>query len=38
VLKALRARLGTRVPIMAGDGFLPIPDVPELGGRAAHGL
>ena len=38
VLKALRARLGPRLPIMASDGFFPIPDVLELAGRAARGL
>ena len=38
VLKALRTRLGTRVPIITADGFLPIPDVLEEVGRAARGL
>jgi branched-chain amino acid transport system substrate-binding protein len=38
VLKALRARLGPRVPIMATSGFYPIPDVLERAGRAARGL
>jgi branched-chain amino acid transport system substrate-binding protein len=38
VLKALRARLGERVPIITGDGFVPIPDVLEEVGRAAQGL
>ena len=38
VLKALRARLGPRVTIMAGDGFSVIPDLLERAGRAAHGL
>ena len=38
VLKALRTRLGKRVPIITGDGFVPIPDVMEEVGRAAQGL
>ncbi len=38
VLKALRARLGPRLPIMATSGFYPIPDVLESAGRAARGL
>jgi branched-chain amino acid transport system substrate-binding protein len=38
VLKALRARLGPRVPVMASDGLTAIPDVLDLAGRAAHGL
>ena len=38
VLKALRARLGPRLPVMASDGFFPIPDVLELAGRDARGL
>jgi ABC-type branched-subunit amino acid transport system substrate-binding protein/DNA-binding beta-propeller fold protein YncE/predicted Ser/Thr protein kinase len=38
LLKALRARLGPRATIMAGDGFVPIPDLLELAGRAARGL
>jgi ABC-type branched-subunit amino acid transport system substrate-binding protein len=38
LLKALRARLGARVTIMAGDGFEDIPDVLALAGRAARGL
>jgi ABC-type branched-subunit amino acid transport system substrate-binding protein/DNA-binding beta-propeller fold protein YncE len=38
LLRALRARLGTRVTIMATDGFQPIPDLLDLAGRAAHGL
>jgi ABC-type branched-subunit amino acid transport system substrate-binding protein/DNA-binding beta-propeller fold protein YncE len=38
VLKALRARLGPRVPIMATSGLYPIPDVLDRAGRAAHGL
>jgi YVTN family beta-propeller protein len=38
VLKALRARLGPRVPILATSGFYPIPDVLERAGRAARGL
>ena len=37
VLEALRARLGPRLPVMASDGFFPIPDVLELAGRAARG-
>ena len=35
LLKALRARLGPRVTIMATDGFQPIPDLLDLAGRAA---
>jgi ABC-type branched-subunit amino acid transport system substrate-binding protein/DNA-binding beta-propeller fold protein YncE len=38
LLRALRARLGARAAIMAGDGFAAIPDVLELAGRAAQGL
>ncbi len=38
LLKALRARLGPRATIMAGDGFSAIPDVLERAGRAARGL
>jgi YVTN family beta-propeller protein len=38
VLRALRDRLGPRVPIVASDGFWPIPDVLELAGDAARGL
>jgi YVTN family beta-propeller protein len=38
LLKALRARLGPRVTIMAGDAFAQIPDLLELAGRAAHGM
>jgi ABC-type branched-subunit amino acid transport system substrate-binding protein/DNA-binding beta-propeller fold protein YncE len=38
VLKALRDRLGDRIPIIASDGFTPISDVVGLAGRAAQGL
>ena len=38
LLKALRARLGPRVTIMAPEGFTPIPEVLERAGRAAQGL
>jgi ABC-type branched-subunit amino acid transport system substrate-binding protein len=38
LLKALRTRLGARVPLITGDGFVPIPDVMEEVGRAAQGL
>jgi len=38
VLKALRARLGPRAPIMATSGFYPIPDVLDSAGSAARGL
>jgi branched-chain amino acid transport system substrate-binding protein len=38
LVKALRARLGARATIMAGDGFVPIPDLLQLAGRAARGL
>ena len=37
VLKALRARLGTRVKIMVTDIFAPVPFVLDLAGPAAHG-
>jgi ABC-type branched-subunit amino acid transport system substrate-binding protein len=38
VVRAVRARLGTRVKIMAADPFLPIPDVLKYVGPAARGL
>jgi branched-chain amino acid transport system substrate-binding protein len=38
LLKALRARLGPHVTIMAGDGFEDIPDVLQVAGSAARGL
>jgi ABC-type branched-subunit amino acid transport system substrate-binding protein/DNA-binding beta-propeller fold protein YncE len=38
LLKALRARLGTRVKIMVTDPFAPVPDLLKVAGRAAHGL
>jgi branched-chain amino acid transport system substrate-binding protein len=38
VLLAVRARLGTRVKIMAADPFIPIPNVLEYLGPAARGL
>jgi ABC-type branched-subunit amino acid transport system substrate-binding protein/DNA-binding beta-propeller fold protein YncE len=38
VLKALRARLGTRVKIMVTDQFAPVPELLELVGPAAHGI
>ncbi|MGH2945648.1 MAG: ABC transporter substrate-binding protein [Solirubrobacteraceae bacterium] len=38
LLKALRARLGRRATIMAGDGFAVIPDTLEDVGRAARDL
>jgi streptogramin lyase/predicted Ser/Thr protein kinase len=38
LLKALRARLGQRVTIMAGDGFADVPFVLEDAGGAARGL
>jgi ABC-type branched-subunit amino acid transport system substrate-binding protein/DNA-binding beta-propeller fold protein YncE len=38
VLRALRARLGARIPIMATDQFIPIPDMLEHVGPAARGL
>ena len=37
LLKALRARLGRRIAIIIGEGFLEIPDVIELAGPAARG-
>ena len=38
VLRALRERLGPRIPIMATQAFLPIPDMLEQVGPAARGL
>jgi ABC-type branched-subunit amino acid transport system substrate-binding protein len=38
VLKALRNRLGARLPIMATDAFIPIADMLEAVGPAARGL
>jgi ABC-type branched-subunit amino acid transport system substrate-binding protein/predicted Ser/Thr protein kinase len=38
VLRALRARLGPRIPIMATDQFVPISDMLEHVGPAARGL
>jgi branched-chain amino acid transport system substrate-binding protein len=38
VLKALREHLGPRIPIMATQGFMPIPDMLEQVGPAARGL
>jgi branched-chain amino acid transport system substrate-binding protein len=38
LVRALRARLGARATIMAGDGFVPIPDLLQLAGRAARGV
>ena len=38
LLKALRARMGTRVKIMVADLFGPVPDVLELAGPAARGV
>jgi len=38
VLKALRARLGSRIKIMTGDPFIPIPMLLEAAGPAARGL
>jgi len=38
VLKALRARMGARIKIMAGDPFVPIPDLLAFVGPAARGL
>ena len=38
VLKALRARLGPRIPILATDQFIPVPDMLEHVGPAALGL
>jgi branched-chain amino acid transport system substrate-binding protein len=38
LLKTLRARLGPRATMMASEGFLAIPDLLQLAGRAAHGL
>jgi ABC-type branched-subunit amino acid transport system substrate-binding protein/DNA-binding beta-propeller fold protein YncE len=39
VVRAIRARLGARFPIMAGHYFAaPVPDVLEIVGRAARGI
>ena len=38
VLSALRERLGPRIPIMATDQFIPIPEMLEQVGPAARGL
>ena len=38
LLRELRGRLGTRFPIMAGDGFLPIPYTLKAAGPAAQGV
>jgi ABC-type branched-subunit amino acid transport system substrate-binding protein/streptogramin lyase len=38
VLRALRAELGARIPILATDQFIPIPDMLEHVGPAARGL
>jgi branched-chain amino acid transport system substrate-binding protein len=38
VLKALRARLGSRIKIMTSDPFIPIPMLLETAGSAARGL
>jgi DNA-binding SARP family transcriptional activator/ABC-type branched-subunit amino acid transport system substrate-binding protein/streptogramin lyase len=38
LLRALRARLDARVPLLATDGFLPIPQLLQTAGRAAGGL
>ena len=38
MLKALRARLGPRIPILATDQFVPVPEMLEYVGPAARGL
>ena len=38
LLKALRARMGTRVKIMIADTFGPVPDLLEIAGPAAEGV
>jgi branched-chain amino acid transport system substrate-binding protein len=38
LVKALRKRLRSRVALIAGDGFLPIPDLLRAAGRAALGM
>jgi branched-chain amino acid transport system substrate-binding protein len=38
VAKALRARLGRKVVLMASDGFSPVPDLLEILGRDALGM
>jgi ABC-type branched-subunit amino acid transport system substrate-binding protein/DNA-binding beta-propeller fold protein YncE len=37
-VRALRARLGDRIEIMAHDPFVPIPDLLEFAGPALHGV
>jgi branched-chain amino acid transport system substrate-binding protein len=38
LLRQLRARLGAKTPLIAGDGFLTIPDLIRLAGPAANGI
>jgi len=38
LIKALRARMGRSVTLLAGDGFVPIEELRQLAGRAADGL
>ncbi|MET0811272.1 MAG: ABC transporter substrate-binding protein, partial [Thermoleophilaceae bacterium] len=38
LLRDLRGALGSRVPIIASDGFLPIADVVKAAGSAARGM
>jgi branched-chain amino acid transport system substrate-binding protein len=38
LLQALRRRLGPRVKLLAGDGFLTLPDLQRVAGPAARGL
>jgi DNA-binding SARP family transcriptional activator/ABC-type branched-subunit amino acid transport system substrate-binding protein len=38
IVRRLRAALGERVPLMAGDGFLPISQLVDAAGPAARGM
>ena len=38
VIRALRGRLGSRVPLIADDGFLPVPTIVKEAGKAATGM
>ena len=38
LIRALRGRFGSRLTLIAGDGFLPIPDTLTTAGDAADGI
>jgi branched-chain amino acid transport system substrate-binding protein len=38
LIRALRASLGKRVPLIVGDGFLTVPSLLQSAGRAARGM